>query len=315
VQSLLTVAIPFFAIALLGYVAGRSGLVSQPALAGLNGFVYWFALPVLMAVKIGQAPLRQTFDPNFLLAYYGGGLIVLLLALATCAVVFRDRPAVMVLQGLSAIFGNVGYMGLPVAMAAFGPEAILPAVLAVVGDAGLIVVVAIIAIELDVNRGLGASRAVKTALRGVLRNPIVAAIAFGMIIALLQIPLPRPVAAFGDLLGGAAAPCAMFALGGSLSDRKLSETAAMGGEVALLCAFKLIAHPIAVGLMATYVFPLTPVWTAAAIIQAATPIAATVFVLAQIYGHYVAQSSAAVLLSTAGSIVTISALLFTLAPA
>lgn len=314
-QSLLTVAIPFFAIALLGYVAGRSGLVSQAALAGLNGFVYWFALPVLMAVKIGQAPLRQTFDPNFLLAYYGGGLIVLLLALATCAVVFRDRPAVMVLQGLCAIFGNVGYMGLPVAMAAFGPEAILPAVLAVVGDAGLIVVVAIIAIELDVNRGLGRSRAVKTALRGVLRNPIVAAIAVGMIVALLQIPLPRPVAAFGDLLGGAAAPCAMFALGGSLSDRKLSETAAMGGEVALLCAFKLIAHPIAVGLMATYVFPLTPVWTAAAIIQAATPIAATVFVLAQIYGHYVAQSSAAVLLSTAGSIVTISALLFTLAPA
>jgi malonate transporter len=314
VQSLLTVAIPFFAIALLGYIAGRSGLLSQASLAGLNGFVYWFALPVLMAVKIGQAPLRQTFDPNFLLAYYGGGLIVLLLALGTCVTLFRDRPAVTVLQGLCAIFGNVGYMGLPVAMAAFGPEAILPAVLAVVGDAGVLVVLAIVAIELDLRRGEGAGDAIKKALRGVMRNPIILAIAVGMLVALLGLPWPKPVAAFGDLLGGAAGPCAMFALGGSLSDRKLSETAAMGGEVALLCAFKLIAHPIAVGLMATYVFTFDPVWTSAAILQAATPIAATVFVLAQIYGHYVAQSSAAVLLSTAGSMVTVSALLFALAP-
>jgi malonate transporter and related proteins len=313
-QSLLTVAIPFFAIALLGYIAGRTRLLSPASLAGLNGFVYWFALPVLMAVKIGQAPLRQTFDPNFLFAYYGGGLIVLLLALGVCITLFRDRPAVTVLQGLCAIFGNVGYMGLPVAMAAFGPEAILPAVLAVVGDAGVLVVLAIVAIELDLRRGEGARDALRKALRGLLRNPIILAITVGMAVALLGVPWPKPVAAFGDLLGGAAGPCAMFALGGSLSDRKLSETAALGGEVALLCAFKLIAHPIAVALMATYVFPFDPVWTAAAILQAATPIAATVFVLAQIYGHYVAQSSAAVLLSTAGSMVTVSALLFALAP-
>jgi malonate transporter len=59
---------------------------------------------------------------------------------------------------------------------------------------------------------------------------------------------------------------------------------------------------------------LDPLWARIAIIDAALPTAATVFVLARRYGVEVETSSNVVLLSTLGSIVSVSALLALLAP-
>ncbi len=42
------VAVPVFAIMLLGYLAGRAGILGDESSKALNAFVYWFALPPLL---------------------------------------------------------------------------------------------------------------------------------------------------------------------------------------------------------------------------------------------------------------------------
>jgi malonate transporter and related proteins len=72
---------------------------------------------------------------------------------------------------------------------------------------------------------------------------------------------------------------------------------------------KLIVHPLAmyVALSAAGDFP--AIWVFTAVLLAALPTATNVFVLAQQYGVWIERASATVLITTAGSVVTVSVLL------
>ncbi len=123
--------------------------------------------------------------------------------------------------------------------------------------------------------------------------------------------LPKPADTFARLLGGAAGPSALFALGASLSDRRIAGNV---GESLAMVGFKLVVHPAIVWLLAVYVFSLDPLWVAVATVTAALPIGANVFIVAQKYDRYVARTTSATLISTALSMVTVAVLLEALTP-
>ncbi|EAR20350.1 AEC family transporter [Nitrococcus mobilis] len=54
--AVVDIALPFFAVIFTGYGAGRSRLLNAGAVVGLNAFVFYFALPALLLVKVSQAP-------------------------------------------------------------------------------------------------------------------------------------------------------------------------------------------------------------------------------------------------------------------
>ncbi len=61
--SILTVTFPFFALVLCGYLAARSGVLPQSAIAGLNAFVLYFALPCMLYRFGASTPIGQLLDP------------------------------------------------------------------------------------------------------------------------------------------------------------------------------------------------------------------------------------------------------------
>ena len=67
--SVVSVAFPFFALVLCGYVATRSGALALAAISGLNGFVLYFALPCMLYRLGAQTPLAQLLDPVAALLY------------------------------------------------------------------------------------------------------------------------------------------------------------------------------------------------------------------------------------------------------
>ena len=75
---------------------------------------------------------------------------------------------------------------------------------------------------------------------------------------------------------------------------------------------KLVVHPAMTWVLVTYVFDMPPLWSKAAIILAALPVGALVFVIAQQYDVYVRRASTAIVVSTALSVATISLLLIVL---
>ncbi|MGD8429952.1 MAG: AEC family transporter, partial [Ectothiorhodospiraceae bacterium] len=206
------------------------------------------------------------------------------------------------LQGLSATFSNVGFVGLPLVILAFGADAALPAVIIVIVDTVVMMGIATALIEVD----LGGHGAARNIVLGLVRNPIIIASLVGLGLNLGSVEIPGPLMSYGDLLANAAGPCALFALGATLAGRPLREGA---GETAFLTVMKLGVHPLLVAITALYVFDLSPLWASVAIVQASLPIAANVYVLAQRYEVHAGQVSTAILISTAVSVFTVSIVL------
>jgi len=152
-EKILTVSLPIFALIFSGYGAGRLRLLNEPAIVGLNGFVFYFALPALLFIKMAEAPLLEAWDWRFLAGYLTGGFAVFALAMLFGRVLFGHGLAVLGLQGLAAAWPNVGYMGLPLVITAFGEKATLPAVLIIVFDALVTLSIAIALVEAGLGRG------------------------------------------------------------------------------------------------------------------------------------------------------------------
>ncbi len=106
--------------------------------------------------------------------------------------------------------------------------------------------------------------------------------------------------------GAAATPGALFAIGASLAG-KTAERISVAGWLTFC---KLVLHPAAVALAALVIFPVADPFAATVMISAAAlPVAGNVYMLAQHYGVAPQRVSAAILVSTAVSIVTVSVII------
>ena len=115
----------------------------------------------------------------------------------------------------------------------------------------------------------------------------------------LRLPMPGPLDEFLVLLGAAATPGALFAIGASLAGRQARRLAASGW----LGFAKLVLHPSAVGI-AAWLLGVQPFAAGVMIAAAALPVAGNVYILAQYFGVAQQRVSAAILISTIGSIAT-----------
>lgn len=304
-ETLLTISLPFFGLIFTGYGAGHFRLITASAHVGLNAFVIWFALPVMLFMKMSSAPVVEAFDPRFVAAYTGGGLIAYGLTVSLSRLLLpRLAWGERAVQGMGASFGNVGYMGLPILIALFGDAAVLPAVLVIVFDHVVLIPLTTAIIEGTGGRNASIPVIFKRVLLGMVRNPLIISTFAGLFWGLTGMKLPAPIESFGNLLAAASAPCALFSLGLTLVGRPLSDGLE---EVTITTIGKLAVHPIAVWMLASLVLKLDPFLTAVAVIQASMPTAANVYILASTQNTYVERSSTTILVTTVIATVTVSA--------
>ncbi len=302
---ILNVVFPIFAIMAAGYAAGRFRLLGKESSEALNGFVYFVALPALFFVSMARVSLEEVFNLPFLGAYGGGAAATFLIAFLVAKFAFPNRLGALGLAGLSAIFANTGYMGIPLLMLAFGEAGMLPAIITTILNGAVIMAFGIVLLELDVHQGKSGLVVLKNVLGGVVRSPLVLSAGAGLAVSGLGLPLPQAVNAFCDILGASAGPCALFAIGLFMVGK--SPTAGIT-EVSWLVFLKLLVQPLITWWLAFHVFTMDPIWAAGALVQSALPTGALVFILAQQYGIYVQRSTAAIMVSTVISLVTLSAL-------
>ncbi|MEL6960323.1 MAG: AEC family transporter, partial [Pseudomonadota bacterium] len=87
---------------------------------------------------------------------------------------------------------------------------------------------------------------------------------------------------------------------------KSAERVAVAGWLSFA---KLVLHPAAVAIAALFLLPVDPFAAGVMIAAAALPVAGNVFILAQHYGVAPTRVSASILISTAFSVVTVSAVI------
>ena len=108
-------------------------------------------------------------------------------------------------------------------------------------------------------------------------------------------------------LGPAAPPTALFALGATLALRPVSATSAKPAGV--LTILKLFVQPALAALTLFSIPGIDPIWRAAGIVYAAAPIGLNAYLFARRYEVGVSPVSTAIVVSTAISVITLSALL------
>jgi malonate transporter and related proteins len=305
-QTILNTALPFFALIFCGYGAGRFRLLPEASIAGVNAFVFYFALPAFIFNLLASSPLADVVNGPFVAAYLGTGLVVFAVAAILGRLLFNVRRSEAALQGSAAVLGNTGYMGIPLVAAAFGDRAAIPLVLGLTLEATVLIPLTIILVEAQKGLDAGWSQLLGSVAGAMVRNPIIIAIFTGVLVSAASLGLPTPIENFTDLLGRAAGPCALFALGATLTSFPVSTGIS---EVSYMTFFKLLIHPAAIWFATTRLFDVGPLWATVAILGAALPVAANVFIVAEQYNTYVERVSSAILVSTAISVVTVSALL------
>jgi len=284
-------SIPFFALIGLGYAAARTGFFPESATAHLTRFVFYFALSAMLFGFAASLSLGKIFSLNFVLAYLFASLFVW--ALVVAVAVLRRRPAAEALvEAQCGVVGNTGFLGVPLLVALLGEGAAGPVLMVLAID--LAAFSSMFTILLTITReGRATLRLLGTVIMGVLRNPMVVSMGLGLAWSGLALPMPGPAAEFLSVLGAAATPCALFAIGASLAGRSTERMAV----AAWLSTAKLVLHPAAVAFAALVVFPVEPSAAMVMIVAAALPVAGNVFILAQHYGTAPQRVSTAILLS------------------
>ena len=292
--------IPFFAVIGLGYLSGRTGFFSEEATAYLTKFVFYFALSAMIFGFASSLELSAFFHWPFVWAYLSASVIVYLIATAV-AMVRRTGIEEAAVEAQCSVIGNVGFLGIPMLAMLMGPEAVGYVMLVLSVD--LIVFSSLIVILITGSRDGRVSLGVlRTVALGLVKNPMIVSIVLGLAWAQTGWAMPGPVAGTLTLLGAAATPGALFAIGASLAS-KSAERLAVAGWISFA---KLFLHPAAVAVAALFLFDVHPFGAAVMIACAAMPVAGNVFILAQHYRVAPMRVSASILISTTVSVVTLS---------
>lgn len=292
--------LPFFAVIALGYGAGRTGFFTEEATKYLTKFVFYFALSAMLFRFSANLSLGEVWNGRLVAAYLWGTAFVYGIATIVALVRMQGMRRTAV-EAQCAVIGNTGFLGVPMLVLLLGEQAIGPVMLVLAVDlvvfSSLIVILMSIATDGRFDVGI-----FKSIGLGLLKNPMIVSMVLGLCWSATGVPLPTPVNSFVTLLGAAATPGALFAIGASLAGKSTEKI-----EVAMWLSFcKLILHPAFVAIAAIWLFPLDPYSAGVIIAAAALPVAGNVYMLAQHYGVAPQRVSAAILVSTAISIVTVS---------
>lgn len=305
---------PFFALVLCGYLAARQRMLPLEAIPGLNGFVLFFALPCMLYRFGATTPIDQLLDVSVALTWLVCGLIMVGFTVATslnARIGWNDAA----FGALVAAFPNSGFMGVPLLVALLGAAAAGPIILTMVIDMIIISSLCIALSRLDGADQHGAAKAFKSALKGVLTNPMPWSILLGALVSVLGLELPGPVGKVIGMLADAASPVALFTIGAVLARSQLLAIAGHTPAPRLddylpVALLKLFLHPLLVLLVGTGLIrlglPLGHFALVVIVLVAALPSASNVSLLAERFGADNGRVARIILVSTAAAFVTFS---------
>lgn len=309
--SLVTEVFVGFAIVTLvvatGYVTGRMGILGPTALDVLSKAAFFVFSPALLFIVLGDADIQVLFSdllPVSALAAVGALVLYVVIA-----VVSRVRGAGrLTVGGLAASYVNSNNIGLPLAAYILGDPALAAPVLLF----QLIVMspVALTILDISSHGSLSARRI----LSGPIRNPLIIGSILGVVVSWWDLGLPDIIHEPLDLLGQAAVPTLLFALGLSLASQRLWEAREFRREIAVAAIIKLSVMPLIAWLLGVFVFSLDDHALFTVVILAALPSAQNVFNYSQRYHVATPLARDSVVLTTLVSLPIMIGLALLLAP-
>tara|TARA_R110001583_G_scaffold72596_1_gene203073 strand:+ start:108 stop:1052 length:945 start_codon:yes stop_codon:yes gene_type:complete len=302
--------IPLFALVGLGYTCKKYAIVGVISLKYLTRFVMYLSLPAVLLGKLATTNFKTLIDIPFLSAYLVSLLSVMLISGGVGYFLFDKHANHGVMLGLGGVYGNIGFLAIPILAVAVGEWTSVPLALMLTLDLLILLPFSSFLLQLsntsnnDINHLDNNFTPIK-ALKRSLLNPLIISIVIGLIISAWSISLPASVIGGLGLLSSTAGPCAMFIVGTALFGRSIIQNPS---AAIYMSTVKLAIMPFVVFLM-MQMFQVNSEWVLIATLGSAMPCAAVLGVMAEEYKTLSHQASTAVLLTTVVSVVTLPLLI------
>ncbi len=303
---ILSITLPIYLLIALGFFAVRTGYFAGSDVRAIGSFVVKFALPALIFIAVGGTSPSEILQGPFFLAYLSGSVALFILCVTIGRFVFKLRFGALGLAAMGMTVSNSAFVGFPL-MSILLPERAVT----VLATAMLVELAVLIPVALAISDA-GESSA-ETPMQGFLqglanlpRNPIILSLLAAFAYSASGLTLPEPILRPIEMLRPIAAPVALFAVGGTVA--MATNVRQMVAPTAGILLGKLVLHPLFV-FGALMVIPGVPEdLRFAAILNAACPMLSIYPLFGMRYGREM-LTSAVLLVTTAGSFVTITLLL------
>ncbi|WP_246624798.1 AEC family transporter [Oceanobacter mangrovi] len=307
ILHIFSVLAPIFGLILLGYGCRKTNRIGPTAAAELNRFVVWLCLPAMLFESTATASVEEIWQPGFIWVIAIGTLAIFVATIFYT--MWRGRSlADAGLEALSASYANTGYVGIPLCIFVLGEAGLEPALIASLVVVCVLFAIAVVCVEVGLQAGQSVGVAIRKVSVALAKNPIVVTPIVGVLWNASGLGVNQGVLEFLHILGTATIPCALVSLGAFLA----SKQAGSAEGTMTLVFIKLIVHPVLTWVLAYQVFHLPPMWAKAAVLLSALPTGTGPYMLAELYQREASVASRTILLSTLGSLVTLTICLYLL---
>ncbi len=303
--NVINITIPFFGLIFFGTFLNHLGFFKNNGERLLAKTAFFVFMPAMIYYKIASTPAINFLNVDFILLYEIATIFIFVIAFPI-GKLFKLKLNAIGIFGLCSAYPNYGYIGIPMALVAFGDGAAAP--IALIIFANTLTLILMTSLYVSFHQGRNSTNSLfKLIIKTIISNPIIIAVTAGMLSAILGLELPHFINTSLFLMAGAAAPVALIALGASLSFGLLHNAL---GQIFSITLIKLLIHPAIV----FFVFLLWSneerVWVQTALLCSALPVAANVYMLANHFDVSVTESANAIVVSTLFSTITIPLILF-----
>jgi malonate transporter and related proteins len=302
-----------FAVVAIGFAAGRTRMFggAEPVRL-LTNLAFYILAPALLFRLTARIDLGEL--PWVVIAVFFGPTVGLLLVVYVWARRTRgdEQVAAPAIRAVSVAFGNTVMLGIPIVVALFGDAGLAVHVAIVSLHAVTLLTIVTVLVEMDLARanddheGPGVLATALTTARATVVHPVVLPVLLGLIANVAGLPLPGPVDDVLATLGQAVVPLCLLLIGLSLAHYGLGGVA---WPALWLSAGKLVVLPALV-LAAAYAAGLRGTPLSVTVLCAALPIGANPLLFAQRYAALEAETTAALVASTLAFVATAPAWLW-----
>jgi len=297
-----TALIPIMAIILLGYVLKRTDFLSQEVWPGMEKLTYFVLLPALLIRTLGSQSLSGVPWPAILLVV----ICTLTLAAMVLVIWHRARSSVSGSTFTSIFQGGIRfntYIALAVAQAYFGAEGLAAGAI----TAGfMIVFINLLCVSAFAAWGEKTYNSSAAIIREIFGNPLILSCAIGWFLSLSGIGVPGATEDVLEIVGRAALPFGLLAVGASLVPK------AIRGHLGAIITASLVQFGLKPAIVITLlsVVGLEGVPAAVLIIFFMTPTAPSAYILARQLGGDVETMSSIITLQTVLAFVVMPSISF-----
>lgn len=298
--QILTVIAPLFLIIFASALLQKFKNFGENWSTVLNEFALKIGLPVLIFSALAKTPFSFQAESTLIISNSIFLILSLTLALIIGKILHLKKQKQLTIF-ICFAFGNIAYLGIPVLTQIYG-EKILPTaslIVAIYLFWLFVIGIGYLDYSVEKNRKLNFQNTIKN----LLKNPLLIAVVFGIIIGSFKIILPAIILKSLDMVTASVTPTVLIVIGLFIGKSKIGKITDWFSAL-LFSLLTLIILPAGFYFGIKF-FGLIPKQFSSSIIQAAMPLAITPFALADKYNldkDFIARS---IILSTILSIISL----------